>query len=96
LSRQQGHPVALSLASAHPELAAAEVQVLDPQLETLLKPQPRSVEQQAHQAGRAPQRPQHRTYLIPGEHHGQPAGLFGPHDPLPAAHVALQYLAKQE
>jgi hypothetical protein len=68
-SRQYGPAILPALALAHHDLAAIEVDILDPQAQAFHQPQAAAVQQPGHQCFPSVHRTQQRRRLCPGQHH---------------------------
>jgi hypothetical protein len=64
-------PVRAAFPAPDGQLAARQVEILDPQHEALGQPQPAAIEQQADQAMGARKKAKDRRHLLPREHHRQ-------------------------
>ena len=79
--RKHGDAILLTFALPDGDLPAAEVQILHAQRERFQKPQPRTIEQCAHQAWDTLQFGEDGLGLVAGQHHRQPFRLARPHYP---------------
>lgn len=84
-SRQYGCAVLRPLSAAHHNLPPLEVDVLHPQLQALVQPKPRPVQEQAHQPDLAIESFQQLPDLSPAQHDGYSLRL-------PRAHQADELL----
>src|SRR5207245_5308561 len=76
-ARQHSHSVLAPFAVADRDLVRREIDVLDPQAAAFEEAEPRAVEEQRHQAGRAIQLLEDRPDLLAGEDRGQVLRAFG-------------------
>src|SRR6059058_4423025 len=76
-ARQHSHSVLAPFAVADRDLVRREIDVLDPQAAAFEESEPRAVEEQRHQAGRAIQLLEDRPDLLAGEDRGQVLLAFG-------------------
>lgn len=83
-------------AIAHDDLAAREVEVLDAQLQALLQPQARSVEQARHEPVHARQVSEHPLHLPAREDDRKPGRPARAHDRVEPGQRRLERLAVQE
>jgi hypothetical protein len=70
-------PVLTTLAVAHQDLAALQIDVLDAQVQRLEESQTATIEKRSHDAIRTAQCRQHGAHLFPCEDDGYAPGTFG-------------------
>src|SRR6266700_2402909 len=92
LFRQQRHPVFLSLALAHQDLAVVEIHILDAQPKALEVAQSRTVEQAGHQQSRAAQLGKQPLHLLHRKHRRQAHRTFRPRHAVEPAQTAPEHL----
>lgn len=94
--RQHGDAILGPLALADQNLVALEVDVLDPQVETLLEAHAGAVKDAGRQGLVALELGQNPTDLVPTENQRQPAGLLGPNDIAQTINRPVEHLAVEE
>src|SRR4029453_3580930 len=90
-ARHHRRSVLLSFAAPDRDLVSIEIHILHPQLETLLQPKTRTVEQHADRPHRSVQTRQNTGKLLPAPNDGQTKRLFRPDDVLHLADRHLEY-----
>src|SRR6266581_149112 len=96
LFRQQRHPVFLSLALAHQDLAVVEIHILDTQPKAFEVAQSRTVEQAGHQQSRAAQFGKQPLHLLHRKHRRQAHRAFRPRHAVEPAQIAPEHLLVEE
>jgi len=95
-TRQHRHPVLAPLALSDGELAALGIDVLDPQVKSLLQAEPGAIEKCHDQPRRAVEPREHRRDLGPRQHHGQSTRRRGADDALEFAEVLAEHYAVEK
>lgn len=94
-ARQHGHPVLVPLAGTHGDLMEGEVEVLDPETERFLEPEPSAIEQRRDELGRSFHLVEQPQHLSSTEDHGKSLGPLGP-DGVEVTELAGEDVAVEE
>jgi hypothetical protein len=94
--RQGRDPILVALASADPELAPTEVDVLHPEAGALQEAQTRAVQEDGHQPRHAVESSDDGAYFIASEDHGKSSGASGTNEILDPRHVGAENVPVEE
>jgi len=94
--RQHHSPILLSFPPPHGDLPPLEIEILHPQLEALLQPEPGTIEQRPHDPRNATQLVQHLSNLGRAGHDRRLRRHPRPWQQLDDANVQTQYVAIQK